>query len=97
MKSAIYCRVSTDNQEREGTSLDSQREACLLKAESLGYQVPPDNIILEAFSGATLERPKLIELREWIRNQEVDAVVAYALDRLSRDPVDFIILQDEIE
>jgi site-specific DNA recombinase len=52
---------------------------------------------LEAFSGATLERPKLIELREWIRGKEVDAVIAYALDRLSRDPVDFIILQDEIE
>jgi DNA invertase Pin-like site-specific DNA recombinase len=24
---AIYCRVSTENQEREGTSLESQRDA----------------------------------------------------------------------
>jgi len=25
---AIYCRVSTEEQEREGTSLDSQAESC---------------------------------------------------------------------
>ncbi len=29
MTAAIYCRVSTDNQEREGTSLQTQLEACL--------------------------------------------------------------------
>ena len=29
MEAAIYCRVSTDNQEREGTSLQTQLEACL--------------------------------------------------------------------
>lgn len=97
MKAAIYCRVSTEDQEREGTSLDSQKDACLAKAKELGYQVPSDCILLEAFSGATLDRPKLTELREWVRNKEIDAVIAYALDRLSRDPVDFIILQDEIE
>jgi site-specific DNA recombinase len=40
MKAAIYCRVSTQDQQDQGTSLDSQREACLKKAEELGYQVP---------------------------------------------------------
>lgn len=28
MKACIYCRVSTEDQEREGTSLQTQREAC---------------------------------------------------------------------
>lgn len=31
MRAAIYCRVSTEDQEREGTSLDSQLEACALR------------------------------------------------------------------
>jgi len=31
MKAAIYCRVSTDNQEREGTSLQTQLESCVAK------------------------------------------------------------------
>ena len=28
MKAAIYCRVSTEDQKSEGTSLQTQREAC---------------------------------------------------------------------
>ncbi len=98
MKSAaIYCRVSTEDQEREGTSLISQREACLAKAKELGYEVPQDCVILETCSGLALDRPKLIELRQWVRAKEVEAVIAYTLDRVSRDPVHFIILQEEME
>jgi len=37
MKAAIYCRVSTEDQEREGTSLQSQLEACKKLAEERGY------------------------------------------------------------
>ena len=97
MRAAIYCRVSTEDQEREGTSLDSQLEACLKKADELGYEVPEDFIILETYSGLTLDRPKLPRLRQWMRDKEVDAVIGYTLDRLSRDPVHFIILQEELE
>ena len=97
MRAAIYCRVSTEDQEREGTSLDSQLEACLKKAHELGYEVPEEFIILEIYSGLTLDRPKLPRLRQWVRDKEVDAVIAYTLDRLSRDPVHFIILQEEME
>lgn len=97
MRVAIYCRVSTENQEREGTSLDSQREACLARAKELGYEVPGDCILLETYSGLTLDRPKLMELREWVRSNQIDAVISYTLDRMSRDPVHFIIVQDEME
>ena len=97
MKAAIYCRVSTENQEQEGTSLDSQLEACLKKAKELGYETNEDYSVLETFSGLTLDRPKLSQLRQWVRDKEVEVVIAYALDRLSRDPVHIIILQDELE
>ena len=36
-KAAIYCRVSTDNQESEGTSLPTQLEACLKHCQDKGY------------------------------------------------------------
>jgi site-specific DNA recombinase len=97
MKAAIYCRVSTDNQEAEGTSLDSQLKACLDKAQELGYEIREEYTIRETYSGLTLDRPKLNQLRQWVRDKEVDVVVAYTLDRLSRDPVHFIILQEELE
>jgi len=97
MRAAIYCRVSTEDQEREGTSIDSQLKACLKKADELGYEMPEEFIILETYSGLTLDRPKLPRLRQWVRDKEVDAVIGYTLDRLSRDPVHFIILQQEME
>jgi site-specific DNA recombinase len=97
MKAAIYCRVSTDNQEREGTSLGSQLEACLSKAHELGYEMPQELIFKETYSGLTLDRPILSQVRELIRNQEIDGLIAYTLDRVSRDPVHFIILQGELE
>ena len=97
MKAAIYNRVSTSDQERDGTSLESQKDACLKKAKELGYEVPESLMITEIYSGLSIERPKLDQLRELVRAGEVDAVIAYTLDRLSRDPVHCIILQDEFE
>lgn len=97
MKAAIYCRVSTEDQEREGTSLQSQLDACLAKSRGLAYETPSEFTISETYSGLSLDRPKLNQLREWVRDKQVDAVIAYTLDRLSRDPVHFIILQEEME
>jgi len=71
MRAAIYCRLSTEDQEREGTSLDSHLEACLKKAQELGYEVPEEFIILETYSGLTLDRPKLPQVRQWVRDKEV--------------------------
>ncbi len=97
MKAAIYCRVSTEDQEREGTSLDSQLEACQDKAQGLGYEINDKYTVRETYSGLSLDRPKLAELRQWVKDKEVDAVIAYTLDRLSRDPIHFILLQEEME
>ncbi len=94
---AIYCRVSTEDQGREGTSLQSQLEGCHNKGHELGSDVPEELALLETYSGLTLDRPKLAQLRQWVRNREVDVVIAYSLDRLSRDPVHLIILQEEME
>ncbi len=65
MKAAIYCRVSTDNQEREGTSLQTQLEACLKYCQGKGYDV--SYRFSEAYSGLSLERPELDKLRELVR------------------------------
>ena len=97
MRAAVYCRVSTEDQEREGTSLESQREACLKKASELNFDVDDRDIYIETYSGRTMDRPRLTELRQAVRDGYVQAVVAYCLDRFSRDPVHFIILQEELQ
>ena len=97
METAVYCRVSTEDQEKEGTSLDSQAEAGVKKARDLGGEVSDERIIREVYSGLTLERPKLAQLREWVRRKEIDAVIVYSTDRLSRDPVHLLLLVEEFE
>jgi len=95
MRAGIYTRVSTDNQEQEGTSLQTQLEACLSYCHDKGYDVAYQ--FTEAYSGLTLERPKLNELRELVRNEQIDVVVVYCLDRLSRDPTHGVLLTQEME
>jgi site-specific DNA recombinase len=96
MRTAIYCRVSTDGQEN-GSSLETQAEACLKEAVELGYEVPDGLLIKETMSGLKLDRPGLDCIRENIRQKNIDAVIVYTTDRLSRDPIHFIILQEEME
>jgi site-specific DNA recombinase len=96
MKAAIYCRVSTDNQEREGTSLQTQLENCLTYCQDKGYYDVAYRFS-EAYSGLTLDRPKLTELRELVRSGDIDVIVCYSLDRLSRDPTHGVILIQELE
>ena len=39
MKAAIYCRVSTEGQEQDGTSLQTQLEACRKYCQARRYEV----------------------------------------------------------
>ncbi len=95
MKAAIYCRVSTEGQEQEGTSLQTQLEACQKYCQSREYEVACE--LSEVWSGLSLDRPEIDKLREAVRSEQLDVVVVYSLDRLSRDPVHGVILMQESE
>ena len=97
MKAAIYARVSTEDQEREGTSLGSQVEACFNKARDLGYEMPQELTFTETFSGLTLDRPRLAELREKAKNRDIEAVIVHTPDRLSRVGEDILSLAKELK
>jgi len=95
-KALIYCRVSTTNQEKEGTSLDSQAEACAKHALTLGYSI--GRITKEVYSGAELyDRPKLARDRTDLAAGDFQALICYSTDRLSRDPIHLAIIALELE
>ena len=90
----VYCRVSTSRQAEEGTSLDSQETACVKHAEERGYRVA--RVSREVFSGAELwDRPLLSRDRADLKDGQFDALIAYATDRLSRDPIHLALIAEE--
>src|SRR5438094_6921034 len=95
MRAIVYSRVSTDAQERDGTSLDTQERAGVQLVESAGGFVL--RCIRDVASGYALERPGLDELRRLLRESAADVVVAYAVDRLSRNQNHIGVLFDEVQ
>ncbi len=92
---SIYCRVSTSGQE-DNTSLETQEAACRAFAAEQGYAIAA--VYREVHTGAELwERPQLTALREAVRGGQIDAIIAHALDRLSREQAHAYIIDDECE
>jgi len=97
-RAAIYVRVSTTSQEVDGTSLVSQEDYCRKFAAEQGYQVGDEHIYREVHTGSELwERRKLTRLRESIARGEIEALIVYAVDRLSRKQAHIAIIADECE
>ncbi len=97
MRAAIYCRVSTSKQV-EGTSLETQEQFCREYAGRQGYAVDSALVMREVYTGEELwDRPKLAMLRDELRRRNVDVLIAYAVDRLSRDPVHLLVVLSEVE
>ncbi len=98
IRCAIYTRKSTEEGlEQEFNSLDNQREAAenyIMSQRHEGWMLLPDYYDDGGFSGGTLERPALKRLMRDIERGEIDAVVVYKVDRLSRSLTDFAKLVD---
>ena len=95
VRALVYSRVSTDAQERDGTSLDTQERACVEYVESQGMLVVER--LTDTASGYTLDRPGIEQARRLLRQGVVDVIVAYALDRLSRNQNHIGVLFDDVE
>jgi site-specific DNA recombinase len=80
-KVALYCRVSTGNQEKEET-IDNQIEE--LKKSSKEKKWSIIKIYRDTITGSVIERPGLNQLREDAEKGLFDVVFVYDLTRLSR-------------
>ena len=90
MKCAIYTRVSTDNQaEVQFNSCEAQEakiRSFIDSQENMEvYKVYTD----PGFTGANLDRPALCQMLEDMQTGEINLVIAYKIDRLTRTPKDF--------
>jgi site-specific DNA recombinase len=92
LRCAIYTRKSTEEGlDQEFNSLDAQREAAEAFVQSQrreGWIVLPE-FYDDGFTGANMDRPALTRLLRAIEAGELDCVVVYKVDRLSRSLLDF--------
>lgn len=95
IKVAIYVRVSTQEQAKEGYSIHEQIDRLTKYCEAHGwevYKVYTD----PGFSGADTNRPGLQAMLKDVRRGRVNKVVVYKLDRLSRSQKDTLeLIEDE--
>ena len=90
-RAVLYARVSTDDQADKGYSLPSQLDLTRKYAERIGYEVVGE--YREDFTGAVpiAERPEGRKLAAVLKARQADAIIAYQVDRLSRDNIELLI------
>jgi len=92
---AIYARVSSE-QQREARTIASQTAALVDFATTLELEVPKAWVFEDdGYSGATLERPGLEQVRDLAADGQIEAVLVYAPDRLSRKYAYQVLLIEE--
>jgi DNA invertase Pin-like site-specific DNA recombinase len=93
IRCAIYTRKSSEERlDIAFNSLEAQYESCanyIASQKAEGWTLAPARYDDGGWSGGTLERPALQKLLTDIRAGQVDVVVVYKIDRLSRSLMDF--------
>lgn len=97
----IYCRKSSsEGLERDYTSIDCQTDTCKAFIErhaNEGWVFTGRVFADGGFSGGTTNRPDFQRMMDAVRAQEVDIIVIYKLDRISRNKRDFWNLAHELK
>ena len=88
---ALYTRVSTEDQAKEGFSLDAQIERLRFYAKAQGWSVAGEYID-EGHSGRTTKRPQytrmMAEMATW------DTLLVLKMDRIHRNSRNFMAMMD---
>jgi site-specific DNA recombinase len=101
VRCAIYTRKSTEEGlDKEFSSLDAQREsaqAYIKSQASHGWTMLRTRYDDGGFTGGNMDRPALKRLLTDIQAGQVDCVVVYKVDRLSRSLLDFARMMETFE
>ena len=86
MKYIIYCRKSTDTEDKQVQSLESQENELVRLAENQNLQV--SEILKESMSAKSEGRPVFKKLLENIIDKKADGIICWKLDHLARNMID---------
>ena len=86
MRYIIYCRKSTDTEDKQVLSLESQENELKRLAESQGLQVI--DTLRESKSAKEPNRPIFNSMMKMLSSGKAEAILCWKIDRLTRNPVD---------
>lgn len=90
-----YCRKSTESEDRQVLSLDSQADKAKEIAKALGVKISAAHVFSESKSAkVAYNRPKFAEMLGHIEKGEINAIIVWHPDRLSRNAMDAALLID---
>ncbi len=92
----LYPRVSTDDQVREGFSLDEQEEEMKRLCEYKNYQIYKV-YREEGVSAKNMNRPKFQEMIQDLKDGKINRIIVHKLDRLTRSIQDLEVIRKLIE
>ncbi len=97
-KAIIYTRVSSERQVEEGHSLDSQDRICRQYAQDKGLELIRNPFVEKGESAKTTDRTQLKLMLKYIgeHKNEIDALIVYKVDRLSRDTSDYLAIKQAL-
>nr|WP_144925588.1 recombinase family protein [Paenibacillus bovis] len=94
---AIYARVSTEEQAKEGFSIAAQLQTLRQYAQVYKWEVI-DEYVDEGISGKSVNgRPEMQRLIKDVENERFDAVMVWKISRLSRNMLDTLMILDKFE
>ena len=86
MKYILYCRKSTDTEDKQVLSLDSQLSEMSQLAQREGLEIV--FVLKESRSAKEPGRPVFNEMLKMIADSDADGILCWKIDRLTRNPVD---------
>ncbi len=93
-----YCRKSTESEDRQVLSLDSQADKAKEIAKALGVKIPEARVFSESKSAkVTNNRPRFAEMLRRIEQGEIQGIIVWHADRLSRNAMDAALLIDLLD
>ena len=95
MECVAYMRVSTEKQAEEGNGLDSQKRDILSYAGKNEFVIK-EWYVDDGYTGSNMNRPALQRLISDCYNKKIKNVIAFKLDRLSRNMIDGLYIIEKI-